>query len=438
LNIEEKLNLAIIAERDLRTVLDAKVTKDFFFTEEHRSVFVWIVDHWRTHGKVPGRSALEQNFPTYSTKKGPEPLKYYLDEVRAKKKFSLVWDVVSKAEFSLSEGDTEEALRLLSAGVVAAHAQVSELRDVDFTESWEERLDTYEQWKKYGDRLRGISSGFPTIDRATRGFQEEQLITVIGEPKSGKSTMLVRMLMSAHQSQKVPLFVGFEMSNQEQMARLDSMVAEISFTRLLSGRLNPKEESKLTRAMRRNRSAHPLIFSADPNGSTVSGVASKIEQYQPDIVFIDGVYMMDDELGGDKGSPQALTNITRSLKRLAQNRRIPVVCSTQVLTWKVNRSRGLRADAIGYSSSFIQDSDTIIGVEHVDDEDETLRKVSLLESRNSRKADTLVSWDWEVGSFTELNYEDALGLESPREVELIDPDESRKRSRRVVRGEPKV
>ena len=44
---------------------------------------------------------------------------------------------------------------------------------------------------------------------------------------------------------------------------------------------------------------------------------------------------MDDEQGEPKGSPQALTNITRSLKRLAQRFDIPIVGTTQVLSWKI-------------------------------------------------------------------------------------------------------
>ena len=56
----------------------------------------------------------------------------------------------------------------------------------------------------------------------------------------------------------------------------------------------------------------------------------------------------------NNGSPQALTNITRSLKRLAQNQDIPVVGTTQVLSWKLGnkKSRRVTADSIGYTYLF--------------------------------------------------------------------------------------
>jgi replicative DNA helicase len=70
-------------------------------------------------------------------------------------------------------------------------------------------------------------------------------------------------------------------------------------------------------------------FIDSSGGQTVSGVASKIQNKNPDIVFIDGTYLMIDEQTGESNTPQALTNITRSLKRLAQKINKPIVISTR-------------------------------------------------------------------------------------------------------------
>jgi hypothetical protein len=47
-------------------------------------------------------------------------------------------------------------------------------------------------------------------------------------------------------------------------------------------------------------------------------LAANIEQTKPDIVFVDGVYLMLDENTGEMNTPQAITNITRALKRLSR------------------------------------------------------------------------------------------------------------------------
>jgi hypothetical protein len=81
---------------------------------------------------------------------------------------------------------------------------------------------------------------------------------------------------------------------------------------------------------------------------------------KPDIVFVDGVYLMMDELTGEMNTPQAITNITRAMKRLAQRIDLPIIITTQTLLWKM-RAGKVTADSIGYSSSFFQDSDVILG-----------------------------------------------------------------------------
>jgi replicative DNA helicase len=136
----------------------------------------------------------------------------------------------------------------------------------------------------------------------------------------------------------------------------------------------------------------------------VSALAGKVQQHRPQLLIVDGVYLMDDENGEPKGSPQALTNITRSLKRLAQRFDIPIIGTTQVLSWKLNnrKTRAITAEAIGYTSSFAQDSDIVLGVESDPDiDDQAIIRVVL--ARSSPKGEVRIKWDWQNMNFTEVD-----------------------------------
>jgi hypothetical protein len=122
------------------------------------------------------------------------------------------------------------------------------------------------------------------------------------------------------------------------------------------------------------------------------------------VVYVDGMYMMEDENGEAKGSPQALTNLTRGFKKMAQNLQIPIAISTQVLLWKMDRKRGVTTGSIGYASSFAQDSDVLIGVEKT--EDDNICKVKILDGRNVKRMEILVLWDWDEGTFEEIEPEE--------------------------------
>jgi replicative DNA helicase len=157
----------------------------------------------------------------------------------------------------------------------------------------------------------------------------------------------------------------------------------------------------------------PFVFSEDTASlTTVSALASKVQEYAPDVLFVDGVYLMDDEEGEPKGSPQALTNITRALKRMAQRFDIPVVATTQVLSWKLQnrKTRAVTADAIGYTSSFAQDADLILGVERNPDiDDQAIIRVVL--ARTAPTGEVHVKWDW-----TTMEFEEVMG-----DAEATDP-----------------
>ena len=114
---------------------------------------------------------------------------------------------------------------------------------------------------------------------------------------------------------------------------------------------------------------------------------------------------MIDEQSGEMGTPLSLTNITRSLKRLAQTAQIPIVISTQVLKWKMSKGQ-VTADSIGYSSSFLQDADVLFGLQKEDEAIDDTRILKVLASRNTGPMEVSMLWDWNTGQFREITRED--------------------------------
>lgn len=214
------------------------------------------------------------------------------------------------------------------------------------------------------------------------------------------SQLALKVAEHVHAQGLVPMFQSYEMSNLEQQQRFDALKAGISHSRLRRGALSHGEEHRY-RAMLAEFEQAPDFYLTDTTvGTTVSSLAAKINQFNPDIVFVDGVYLMIDEHTGESGTPQALTSITRGLKRLAQRLDKPVVITTQALLWKMRGNR-LSEGSIGYSSSVLQDSDVILGLEKVED-DETVRTLKILASRSCGPAETPLLWDWETGRFEEI------------------------------------
>jgi len=404
---EQLLISKVVQEQDLSYSLKHGV-KSQYFTSEWEIVWEWLVSFWREHGEVPTTRAIKQEFGDikFVDAKG-EPFSALVNEVYVSYRHRNLVEAMSAAMPAIQSGDTTEAFKLLAAGVQKAGADVARLRDVNLIDTWEERVNKYDELRKMPNAIRGIPTGIQGLDRITSGLRPQQLITFVGEAKKGKSLMTLMMANAAHIHGKRPLFVSFEMSAEEQAARYDAIVAKVPYSNILRASLSDQEFERVRETLRMRKNMHPFVITEDTASvTTVSALTAKVKEYQPDILFIDGVYLMDDEQGEPKGSPQALTNITRALKRLAQNQDIPVVGTTQVLSWKLGnkKSRRVTADSIGYTSSFAQDSDLVLAVESDPDiENQGIIRVVL--ARSAPLGEIRINWDWNNMDFTEVGEE---------------------------------
>lgn len=399
---ERLLVSKIIEEGDLLDIADSGITPEFFLDPTNRQVYSTIMAYKVEHGEVPTLRRIKKDYPNYKFVSVEEPFSDLIQQVRKSHALAVLENALSEAVDAYDEEDEVLIQKVLHTALGKLAADVPNMRDTDITKTGEERLERYEALRHRDNRLLGIPSGFNVLDTALQGFQKKQLIVFAGPPKAGKSTTMLLASRTAHLAGYSPLVVGFEMTNEEQEMRLDSIAAEISHHRLREGSLRDEEIKRLKRSVHQIENMKQFIFSNDTmSTSTLSGVAAKVERYKPDMLIVDGVYMMQDENGEAPGSPQALTNITRGFKRMAQNMDIPIIITTQVLEWKMDKKRGITSNSIGYSSSFAQDADAIIGVEKTDDE--TINKIKIVIARNSPPRDVYVRWDWETGKFEELD-----------------------------------
>ena len=398
---EVRLLSRAVRTRDISVLLEAGVNDDWFFVDENKAVWRFIRQHWTKYQEVPTGVTVLDNFPTYRLLAVEDNIDYLLDQLIEYRKRQSTITVVQDASEAIASGDHNTAIAVLNQGVAKLLDEGSrETTDIDLTLNAIQRFDEYLNVKTRPNGLLGIATGFRTIDQATAGLQPGQLITIIAPPKTGKSVLALQVAVNVHNDGFVPLFQSFEMNNIEQQHRHDAMRSHIAHSRLIRGALTKEEEARYQKVLEEMEGMHKFYLTDAVSAMTVTGLAAKIDKLRPDIVFVDGVYLMVDEITGEQNSPQALTNITRGLKQLAMAKKIPVVISTQVLLWKMKK-RQVSADAIGYSSSFYQDSDVILGLQKQDEEDDTSRELRIVASRNCGPASSDLLWDWEEGKFEE-------------------------------------
>ena len=398
---EDRIISKVVRTRDISEVLERGISAEWFADSTSKAVFTSLVKHYSTYGEIPSGPTVQSNFPTYTLFDVKDSVEYLIDTFVAERRRSKVYELIRDAvDIGVDPKRYEDVVHLIQARMADLDGDLPGFHDMNLADSPLSRLAQYDELKARGTSLLGVPTGFATIDRATAGLQNGQLVTIVASPKVGKSQLALKVAEHVHAQGLVPMFQSYEMSNLEQQQRFDALKAGISHSRLRRGALSHGEEHRY-RAMLAEFEQAPDFYLTDTTvGTTVSSLAAKINQFNPDIVFVDGVYLMIDEHTGESGTPQALTSITRGLKRLAQRLDKPVVITTQALLWKMRGNR-LSEGSIGYSSSVLQDSDVILGLEKVED-DETVRTLKILASRSCGPAETPLLWDWETGRFEEI------------------------------------
>jgi replicative DNA helicase len=408
---EHRIIAKAITEEDIRPLLDRGVTPSWFFNLEHRQAYENILDHHTKYGITPTRVTFKKAMGGYQIFAVTESYEHLIDEQAKTLRWTAMRAALPDIDELLKEGDVEAAAKLYADTLVKVNSYMpmrTTLVDTMDNDAVEER------WREYEDRRRGkrrgLPTGFPTIDKATLGLQPGHLVTVVSQPKVGKTTLCLAMANYVHTIEEKPiLFVTYEMSTSEMGMRQDSLLAKINFRRLQAGKLTKSERQRYRHHMDHVKVDYTWPFRLmDANtGTTVSVIEGQIERLQPKVVFIDGIYLMRDERTGETNTPQAITSITRSLKQVAIRKQVPIVINTQALAWK-SKGQKINADSIGYSSSFLQDSDVVLGLERIQpakgvdaEAHELQRNLRVLASRNSGLATVEIVFDYDEGEIQE-------------------------------------
>ena len=407
MNNESYLLSKIITERSIGYALERGVTDEWFLDTTDKNIFKFLQHHYSEYQESPSLDVIQANFRNYEPAEVADHIDYFIDKlVEARRRSVIVNTMIDATQDLEVKKDHESALLKLQQGfALLEQTGLGSTTDLEIRHAAKSAMQEYIQ-RKNSPGLLGLPTGFPTMDASTSGLQPGQLVVIVAPPKTGKSTLALQIAINCHLNGHKPMFMSFEMSNNEQKTRYYAMRARISHKRLMTGTLTSEEEQRYERIVNSIQQMNDdFWFTDSSNGLTVSAVASKIQGKNPDIVFIDGTYLMFDEVTGESNTPQAITQITRNLKRLAMKINKPVVISTQALSWKMKKGQ-VSADSIGYSSSFHQDADVIFGLQREDENVDDTRLLRVIASRNSGLSEVSLMWDWNTGAFREMNNDD--------------------------------
>lgn len=223
--------------------------------------------------------------------------------------------------------------------------------------------DRIEYLQAHRDELVGLPTGFVDLDRLLGGLQRSDLLIIAGRPGMGKTSFGLSIAQNAALKHKaVVAFFTLEMSGEQLVQRMIAAETGIDSRRLMVGDIHDLEWERFVKAS--GDLSETLVFIDDTPAPTPLEIRSKCRrlaaEYELDLVIIDYLQLMS---GGvrTENRQQEISYISRSLKGLARELRVPVIALSQLSRAVEARQdkRPILSD-LRESGSIEQDADVVM------------------------------------------------------------------------------
>jgi replicative DNA helicase len=264
---------------------------------------------------------------------------------------------------------------------------------------------------------RGIPSGSANIDVFTKGFRPGELVVVGGRPSMGKTSLATDFAVAAVKNTVVAFF-SLEMAGEELATRLVAKKANVDLHHIRAGSVSTVEWKSIAETMA-DLAEYPLFIDDSGDLSPVQ-IKSRVRELtvrtglEVGLVIVDYLQLMKAN-GKFNSRNDYVASITRDLKLLAKEFKIPLVCLSQLnrkveeRPFKDHQRRPQMAD-FRDSGSIEQDADIIIGLYRAEvycDETKYRNQAEalVLKNRNGRIGIARLLWHPETATFRDLAYE---------------------------------
>lgn len=215
--------------------------------------------------------------------------------------------------------------------------------------------------------ISGVETGFHKLDAMTSGWQKSDLIILAARPAMGKTAFALSMLKNMAVDYGTPVaFFSLEMGNVQLVNRLMSNVCSIEGSKIRSGQLEDHEWGQLDKEIKKLY-GQPIFLDDTPSLSIFelrTKARRLVREHNVGIIMIDYLQLMN--AGGiTKGNRQEeVSAISRSLKALARELRIPIIALSQLNRGVENRegNEGKRPQLsdLRESGAIEQDADMVV------------------------------------------------------------------------------
>lgn len=413
-SIEQKTISKILKESNLYDVYALNVKSSLFV--QNRQLFSFICDFYSKHGQMPSSDVTDVYFPEFSLiDETPDPLSFYVEELRKARTYTILSDAVDKTTKHLFDLEVDPAVKLLQNSILQVETEVGDNKVASYVQSAKTRLDQMYAKMQFKEQ-EGLHFRWRTLQQETLGVQPSQLVGIVGRTGIGKTYFMCILAHDIRLTHRNVLFISMEMSENELYRRVDAIGSGISPKKLRSGMLAPDELTRYKTYLDDIDCHDGDIYVVDAGSvrgkMDLLAIEGLIQQYKPDCVIIDGVYLLHGP-NPRAGRVEKMYDVVEGLKAAAKRHTVPILISAQM---KRKEKGGL--DNISWGDQVAQNSDLVLEIQE-NQAFPDVRSIRILKQREGERITVSSSWDMNKMEFKEV---DLGGLEACTEDSDEDDD----------------
>lgn len=271
-------------------------------------------------------------------------------------------------------------------------------------------LDKIEKAAHNKSNVTGISTGFVDLDYKTSGLQPSDLVLLAARPSMGKTAFVLNIAqyIATHQNLCTAIF-SLEMSKEQLVNRLLSVESRVDAQMIRNGNLQDADWERLVEAAGVIGGSNLIID--DTPGISIAELRSKCRKYSLEkdlkIIIIDYLQLMSGS-GKSESRQQEISDISRSLKALARELKVPVLALSQLSRQVEQRPdhRPMLSD-LRESGAIEQDADVVMFLYrddyyNKDTEDKNIAEVIIAKQRNGPTGTVNLVWLPEYTKFANM------------------------------------
>ena len=348
----------VVREKDI-SILTSINTK--LLWEEELKVFEPIRDYFNRYRVIPDEEFLRTEYRIVLAQEAicTQPCEYYVEKLRDRFARDAIATLLERKDTLLTKSCSD-----MADLIFGVYSELTTLSDKNYYSDMAENLAKAER-RIYENRdgvSMGVPMGFGEVDTMLLGLRKTDLVTLSAPSGEGKSWMILHCLLTAQNAGYKTMYINMEMDDDESSDRMLAMLTQINADYIMTGEINPRGLEAIREAVQKAKEKPAMIFVDGNLSYSINDLLAAIHFYKPDVIFIDGVYLMNDGTTGWNGSIyEKQKAVIEKLKQANKKYKIPIMMSTQNVSAKMQRKEASKANISG-GADIINASSVVIEV----------------------------------------------------------------------------